>query len=200
MVGLLKLYKRFDIEELISSISPLINEIYIHIDYSDNETIEKLNNIISKTVKIPYKVFISKSNLGCSNAHKNALKWIYTFNVDHVLIIEDDLKLVSPIPNYIKGILVLSEHYWSYIINKETYEYIESFDLLDLDLPQIHKDLIIKTRQLDQPLIWDVELETKIKHLNIPFERYLSFKGTNAPTTRSNEAFVYVTHKNGKLI
>ncbi len=201
MVGLLKLYKRFEIEELLTSISSLnIHTLYIHIDYSDNETINKLQNLLSNTLKIPYKVFVSKTNLGCALAHKNAFKWIYSFDVDQVLIIEDDLKQVRPLPEYKSGVLALSNFYWAYIIDRQTYEYIESFDLLDLNLPQIHKDLIIKLRELDEPLIWDAELEVKIRYLGIPFTRDICFIGTNAPSTRSNEAFVYVTYKNGVRI
>src|SRR6188508_3071399 len=208
MVGLLKLYKRTDIEELLSSISIFyFNKLYIHIDYSDNETIETLKNILYKTLKLPFEVYISESNLGCSNAHKNALKWVYSLKeVDEVCIIEDDLKLIKT-PSFCyesdNEIYVLSEYFWSYIINRSTYNYLESISLQDLDLPQIHKDLLLKMESLNQPLIWDAELELKLnynKSFYIPINREVCFESTRVPSTRSNETLVYVTYKNGVRI
>lgn len=209
MVVLLKLYKRTDIEELLSSISSFIyiNYIYIHIDYSDNETIETLKNTLHKALKLPFEVYISESNLGCSNAHKNALKWVYSFKeVDEVWIIEDDLKLIKN-PSFCYElnveIYVLSEYFWSYIIDRSTYTYLESINLQDLDLPQIHKDLLLKLKSLNQPLIWDAELELKLKYdksFYIPINREVCFESTRVPSTRSNETLVYVTYKNGVRI
>ncbi len=210
MVVLLKLYKRIDIEELLSSISSFIypiDHIYIHIDYSDNETVELLKNILYKTLKLPFKVYISESNLGCSNAHKNALKWVYSFKeVDKVWIMEDDLKLIKE-PSFCYEpnveIYVLTEYFWSYIIDRSTYNYLESINLQDLDLPQIHKDLLIKLQDNNQPLIWDAELELKLsynKSFHIPINREICFESTRVPSTRSNETLVYVTYKNGVRI
>ncbi len=209
MVILLKLYKRTDIEELLSSISSFIyiDYIYIHIDYSDNETIELLKNILYKTLKLPFEVYVSESNLGCSNAHKNALKWVFSFKeINKVWIIEDDLKLIKEPSFCYKSnieLYVLSEYFWSFIIDRSTYEYLESFNLQDLHLLQIHKDLLNKLQDNNQPLIWDAELELKLnynKFFHIPINREICFESTRVPSTRSNETLVYVTYKNGVRI
>lgn len=203
MVGLIKLYKRTDIEELLDSISVFyFNKLYIHIDYSDNETVDTLKNILYKTLKLPFEVYVSNNNLGCSNAHKNALKWVYSFReVDQVCVIEDDLKLIkNPTfcfePN--SEIYVLSNYYWSFIINRFLYNMIEKVNLLEIPLDQIYKDLLIKLQNNNQSLIWDSELQLKLEFLSnfIDINREICFESTRVPSTRNIETLVFVTYKN----
>lgn len=200
---LLKLYKRLDIEELLTSIPSFYpTKIYVHVDYSDNETIDKLINILSKTLKLPYKVFISETNLGCSGAHKNALKWVYSFSqVDEVLIIEDDLKLIK-YPSFCyesHELYVLSNYYWSFILDRSTYNWLESINLEDLPLSQIDRDLLSKMKSQNISLIWDAEMELKIKYssFNLPINREICFENIGVPSTRNSETPIFVTYKNG---